>query len=333
MTEQSDAGPASAVRLRWPRSIVAMAACVVPVAVLLWSGHALAPRLGPQIATHWGGSSVPNGFQSTWPSFVGFLVASVVLAGFGVAAVAVTPHRARARMPAAVAAVLAGAAAFGWIVGAWATAAAGGDAHEAVLGWRMVLLVGPLLLGAIVYLVLPASTAVSRRSFPVPELAVAEGDSPTWSGILGSRVLAGLGLILVVVAAALLAARARAADSVPLSLVIVLALAALLVLGMSRVRLTVDQRGVRLSSAIFGVPLVWVRLANIAGVSAEEISPAQWGGWGLRVSSAGVAFVTRRGPGLVVTRRRGGALAVTMDSPEAPAAVAAALVRLHDPSH
>ncbi|MCJ0701929.1 hypothetical protein FRIG_12430 [Frigoribacterium faeni] len=153
------------------------------------------------------------------------------------------------------------------------------------------------------------------------------GERLAWSGTTGSPVFVVMGSVvmaLAIVSGAVLFVMG-ASSVVVYSAVLLLAGAAVLALG--RVRLTVDQRGVRLVSALLGVRLLRVRLADVAGVETETLDPMSWGGWGLRVSKRGTAYVTGRRPGIVVRRRDGSAVAVTIDDAESAASVAAALAQ------
>lgn len=69
-------------------------------------------------------------------------------------------------------------------------------------------------------------------------------------------------------------------------------------------KVVVDDTGVR----VFGgnvLKLLEVKSAEVMGAEAREISPAEFGGWGLRIAGSGTAFILKRGPGLVVNRRKG----------------------------
>lgn len=66
----------------------------------------------------------------------------------------------------------------------------------------------------------------------------------------------------------------------------------------------VDDSGVR----VYGggtLKMLDVKDADIASAQAKDISPLEFGGWGLRISGAGAAFIIKRGPGLVVNRTKG----------------------------
>lgn len=71
-------------------------------------------------------------------------------------------------------------------------------------------------------------------------------------------------------------------------------------------KVVVDGAGVR----VYGggvLKMLDVKAADIASARAKEISPLEYGGWGLRISGAGTAFILRRGPGLIVNRTKGAA--------------------------
>jgi hypothetical protein len=87
----------------------------------------------------------------------------------------------------------------------------------------------------------------------------------------------------------------------------------------------VDRRGLRLTSAVAGVPLKRIPLTDIISAAAEQIDPADWGGWGYRVAPGRSALVLRAGPGLVLRLRDGRRFAITVDRPQNPATLVAAL--------
>ncbi|QYF72375.1 hypothetical protein [Cryobacterium sp. PAMC25264] len=88
-----------------------------------------------------------------------------------------------------------------------------------------------------------------------------------------------------------------------------------------RVRVSVDRRGLRVMSALLGLPLRRLRLDQIVSARAETIAPMEWGGWGYRIMPGRSAIVVARGPGLVVERTNGTLFAVTLPEPELPAAL------------
>jgi hypothetical protein len=229
------------------------------------------------------------------------------------------------RVWAAIATTVGGATALAWIVPAWATADAPRP-EEATLGPRLALLVIVLACGAAVYLLLPASPAPRTAASGRPSMSLAHGDRVSWTGVIVSRALEIAVTLMCVVFLAVLATALFSRQGAAWVAVVVLFVATLSTFLLVPVRLTVDRRGIRLVSVLLRVPLIRVPLENIDTVTADAIDPMSWGGWGYRVSGAGIAYVARRGPGIVITRRSGGAVAITVDAPEQPAAVANGLI-------
>ena len=71
-------------------------------------------------------------------------------------------------------------------------------------------------------------------------------------------------------------------------------------------KVVADDAGIRVHGGGF-LKMLHVKPADIEQAEAREITPAEFGGWGLRVSGAGVAFIVGAGPGVIVQRPRGGA--------------------------
>ena len=205
--------------------------------------------------------------------------------------------------------------------------------------WIFGSLVAALTVAAIVVLAVGALVPRGNREHPpadaVSPLPLRPGERVAWVGTAGSRIFAIGGILITIVCAAVGTVNLASAQfgvgqsdasSGPIIALTVGVFAGLSVVVLARVRLFIDSRGVRLVSAIFGVPLMRIRLADVAGVRVEMIEPARWGGWGYRFSSAGRAYVTRRRPGIVVTTHRGGASAVTIDNASGAASVLQALL-------
>jgi hypothetical protein len=149
---------------------------------------------------------------------------------------------------------------------------------------------------------------------------VADGERVAWSGVIVSRSLeAAIGLLAAIFLGTLILALVTRQGET-WTAVIVLLLATLSALLLVSLRLTVDQRGIRLVSVLLRVPLIRVKLENIDTVTADTINPASRRGWGYRIGPAGIAYVARRGPGIIISRHTGGAIAITVDHSEEPAA-------------
>ncbi len=308
-------------RLDIIRRIAAAVAALLPLAGAAVAAITLRPRLGGTIASHWSSHSVPDGFSDTWPLFWVLTGVSALLIATAIVAIARLRQGAAGRLWGGIAVMTAGFLTLAWIVSALATVAAPSP-DRATLGARMLLMIAAPACGALVALLVPSSTVEAVSPLGVEPVPLRPGERLAWTGVTGSRLFAALGLLLVVVGVAM---AVGAIASPPLSSLwigaVIFGLAGLSVLMLGSARLFVDARGVRLASTLFGVPLVRVRAADIAGVSAETIEPLQWGGWGLRFSGRGRAYVVGRGEGIVVTRKGGGAVAITM--PHAAEAAAA----------
>lgn len=86
-------------------------------------------------------------------------------------------------------------------------------------------------------------------------------------------------------------------------------------------RVIADDAGIRVYAGGL-VKMLHVRPGAIGAAEARDITPGEFGGWGLRISGAGVSFILGAGPGVIVNRTRGGARiysVATMDDADAMA--------------
>ncbi|GAA5229995.1 hypothetical protein [Arthrobacter cryoconiti] len=68
-------------------------------------------------------------------------------------------------------------------------------------------------------------------------------------------------------------------------------------------KVVVDHAGVR----VYGggvLKMLNVKPVDVDSAVAKEINPMEYGGWGLRSTASGTAFILRKGPGLVVNRKQ-----------------------------
>ncbi|MBF4625745.1 DUF1648 domain-containing protein [Clavibacter sp. VKM Ac-2872] len=303
-----------------PLPTAARVAVVAPAAVIaLALGVAavlLAPTLPGRIAVHFAADGTPDGWGSPW-------VMLAIAGGLAVVAVAlaVAATRARDRRTAAtvllVANLVAGILATGWI--AIAASAAVGDGTLPV-GWIVVLLGVGAVAAAI------PVTALVRGAGPIPAHDVPPLEVPAtarvaWRARTGSGWFAGIGAVIVVLGVVAGASTASVGAGTAALSGIPLVVAGLAMLALARVDVTVDRRGLRVVSAWTRIPIMRVPLVRIESAGWEDVSPGQWGGWGLRVTGRGVAYVTRSGPGLVVRLSGGRARLVTVADADRGAAV------------
>lgn len=308
--------------MRAARVIVVLLLTLSPIIGLVLAGLVIGRHLGAEMASHWSGNaSRPDGFSPTVSSFWGFAAITVALTVGGVVGVFVVARGAGSRAWPMTTALIAGFTACAWTAAAWATADAA-DLQHAALGGRLAIMLIPAALGAFVYVLLPPVRTTQTDAATAPIVSAGVGDRLAWSGVTGSWVLAvAVGVLGVVFAAVLVGWIVTRQPGLLVSASVFL-LATLSALLLQPVRLTVDRRGIRLSSALLRIPLIRIRLDDVDEVLADTIDPARWGGWGYRISGSGVAYVARKGPGLIIKKRSGGAVAITIDNPEQPAGVA-----------
>ena len=172
---------------------------------------------------------------------------------------------------------------------------------------RLLIAAGiAVVAGALGYLVTPSQPPAPEEP-PGTPVAVGATERVSWSRRVESRMSLALGAIVVVGGIVL----GWLAGWLPGALLIVVGLAVLL-LGSSAL-VTVDRRGLVVSLGALGWPRLRVPADDIVSVTAGDVSPAQFGGWGYRIVPGGSGVVMRSGPALIVTRRSGRRFTVTVD--------------------
>jgi hypothetical protein len=186
--------------------------------------------------------------------------------------------------------------------------------------WYLVvlLIVVPIVLGALAWLVLPGTWQHPDAPTPSSTLSFAPGEAVVW--VDHASMAWGRWVAAAAAAAAVVMFWIARPATVPLAIV---AVALTLT---SELAVRIDARGVHTLWGPFGWPRKHIALQEISGARAEQIEPLQWGGWGYRVSTRGVAAVIRRGPGLVVSRSGRPDYAVTIPHAAAGADVLNALL-------
>jgi hypothetical protein len=303
-----------------PRTVLAAITLLVPVGVVLWSWFAWRDRLPAEIAAHWSGLGNADGSA---PATGVFTVILIIVAGIAVAGIVVSllPMIAQRTKRAILiwAGMAAGLATSVWLIPAWLTLQAG-SAHEAVLGFWIVGLVVPLAYGYVPYAIAPLGTVDSRDSGH--RIALASGETGAWSRSIVSTIFIWATVAVVLIAAAsTMAVLSSGQPADAAFLLIVLVLAVILVASFISIRVTVDWRGLRVVSALFGIPLKRIRLDQIQDVETANLVPLEWGGWGYRIIPGRSALILRRGPGMIVTTTGQKQFAITLADPEVPAAL------------
>jgi hypothetical protein len=284
-------------------------------------------RLPERLATHWSFSGAADGSMSA----TGLLVTTLLMAaaGGGLAAA----YLRWGPWDRIVVATVLGLAAFLAALGAGVaiqTVLANRDATD----WRtvpgpsgvaLVLVVGP----ALVALVLVAS--LTARSMPIeaappPAVVAAMGEAPPagarWQGSCSNPWLLGPAAAVVVVGIVV-------AALVSWGLGLVVAATGILVSVLARIRVTVDERGLRVAYGVARWPVTRIALDRIEQVSTLDVRPTRWGGWGYRGALSvfrQAAVVVRGGPGLRLDLRGGRVFVVTVDEPDPGATLLARFV-------
>ncbi|WP_328988360.1 DUF1648 domain-containing protein [Kribbella sp. NBC_01245] len=168
---------------------------------------------------------------------------------------------------------------------------------------------------AIVALLWPTPLVVGDASVPdaeLPHLDLAPGERAVYVTEIRSRGFAALAVSCAVIGLILVLA---------VDALIGICVLAVTVAGavLQRATLRVDANGVRV---VFGPGVrINIPLAEIRQASVEQIQPMQWGGWGYRVTPGKRGLILRAGPGLVLDLTNGTRFAITLDTPEPPAAL------------
>jgi hypothetical protein len=153
-----------------------------------------------------------------------------------------------------------------------------------------------------------------------------------WSGRCASRgfALLALGLTLVLTAVGIGTVIALSGSGAPVWVGWLVAVVGLVV-GisgwlLSSLEVRVTARDLTVAFGPWGVPRRVIALADVVDVSAIQVEPTQWGGWGYRWIpwAQASAAVIRRGPGIALVLHDGRRFAVTVEDAVAGAQAASA---------
>ncbi|WP_228505945.1 DUF1648 domain-containing protein [Curtobacterium sp. VKM Ac-2887] len=286
-----------------------------------------APSLPDRMAVHFGADGTADGWSSPWPAFWITLAVTAGAVALAFAALRM-PDRRTAATLVLVANLFAGSLGTAWIV----LAATNTVGDGTLSGWWTVPFLAVNAVIAAVPVVALARTAPPVPAHDVEPLRIGSDTRVAWRARIGSRWFAALGAVVVGLGIGTGLAMAPADLGTAVAAGAVLVVAGLAVLVLARVELTVDRRGMRLTSTWTRIPLMRVPLERIESCGWEDVSPGQWGGWGYRFSGRGVAYVVRSGPGLVARLRGGQARMVTVPDAAGGAAALGALLAHRTPA-
>ncbi|WP_114905759.1 DUF1648 domain-containing protein [Ornithinimicrobium murale] len=161
--------------------------------------------------------------------------------------------------------------------------------------WLMLVGLGlAALVGVLVALVLPRGVARPSTAVVTP-VELAPSERASWFG----RVETGRPALLAMVAAVLVLVLATLASGL-WWLWPVTALVGLLLVAVTSFVVTVDASGVTWRSTV-GLPRGHIPLEQITDAGVIDVSPADFGGFGLRMTPGGLGLVSRQGSALQVS--------------------------------
>lgn len=315
-SSRHDGRGAAEARVRRIHLSVVTVACVL--AALVCGGVALyaAGDLPATMATHFDASGTADGFTETR---LALLLQGLATVGVPLAVLAVfwAGEWWRGEYARSVSAFLVGLAGGLAALFVQLTLAHVGVDDPATVraGFSMILVVLATLVvvWVLAWLLLPQPLP-RLPAEPVVPIAVAPTERVTWFGRARTSHLAlvvlSLGTLVVFVAAIAIAIW---------WLLLVGALMVVLALGITSFAVRVDGNGLTWSSAL-GFPRGAVPLANITSASVIEVSPGDFGGYGLRGLPGRLGLITRSGRALRVEHERG-ELVITVDDAATAAGV------------
>lgn len=322
-------------RLFWPLSLGTLGVTLV---VQVFSMVLLKDRLPDPLATHWNGA----GIADDTGSFDGFLwlsIGTLIFLGLIVPLSSLsTPKKSAGSGQPLLAGI--GNGLLVTITGLFLSGIMGQlDAPQA-LGTKLnnqVLIIG-IIAGVLwgmlsAFLVQKAFTSTGNDELPIVEESTRNTSTPSsYLPLPGTRISSSinsplwLSLLLLATSAGAIYLMFSTDISDPAlwfvvapGLLLLVAVSVLLISG----KVVTDDEGIRVyGGGIF--KLMHVRPNKIKKAEAGEIRPMEYGGWGLRISGAGIAFITGTGPGVVVTQTQGADRiysVATMDDAQGMAAI------------
>ncbi|MFG2589374.1 DUF1648 domain-containing protein [Streptomyces sp. NPDC048438] len=189
--------------------------------------------------------------------------------------------------------------------------------------WHLaVLLAGGVATGALFWRLMDAGPRPEPAP-PTPALPLAEGEVAAWSRTVVSRALVPVAGA-VTLAGLLVLVFGSLQTGLPL-----LALG-LICAAFTGVRVTVDRRGVTVTSTVLPRPRLALPLGSIVGADSVEVDPmGEFGGWGYRIRPNRRGVLLRSGEALSVRTAGGREYVVTVDDSTTAAALLNGLTDRH----
>lgn len=324
----------TARRLNRTRLLLAGVALVLPPVVIALTFMIWRDGLPDRIASHWSDLGAADDSLPTIGVFLTALVGSGIAALVGLVVMALPRVDARtARGTVFWVGMVQGIAAAIWVIPAWLTVQAG-TADGAVLGPWILALVACALYGVVPYAIFPRP-ALPDVSTPEP-LNLAPTETGAWTRTVTANIFVWV-TVFVIALTAVIYIPATLSGGLDESLgaasfgLVVMLIALVAVASFIRLRVTVDWRGLRVVSLLFGIPLKRIPLERVRAVESTELRPGEWGGWGYRIMPGRSALILRSGPGMIVTTVDDKQFAITLDDPDTPAALLSGLTHHEQP--
>lgn len=278
---------------------------LIPTLILVLARFAWGDRLPETVASHWSGST-PDGFSTTTTFFAIALVISLV----AVVCACVVAARSSDNAPLflAVTSISSATLATIWILSVALTIDAGSP-EAARIGWWILAPIAAVLVGVLAYALPDQQRSGPESPLPTPTLdtPLTASERAVWVGQVRSvwPWIATAGLVVLVIATAAYS---------DWWVAVILGVSTLAVTAFASVTVRVDRHGVGISS--WGVQWKKIPISKVKSASVDAIRPAEWGGWGYRMTPRGTAVTLRSGEAIVVTLESGRLFAVTVDHPE-----------------
>lgn len=318
----------------------------LPLVIVVLTRAILGSSLPDITATHWSSGRYPDGYTST-PVFMAVNMTLAIAGGIlGILGIAVKKH------PLLVLVLLSVGGMTAWLSAALVVTCAvptaiAGDPTKAEIGpWAIVSIIMTLIALAPIW-ISGVFQQYSRRSqekrreriakaqgLPMPAQTMPTttvdapdfdetATAPWWMWALGAFVF-GMGIFNFAITDFEAGGENWATIIIGIFMIVVVTP---LVLGLARIRVSVKDERLRVSSAIFGFPLRTIKTSEIEAVTSEEIQPMEWGGWGWRFFPGGSAVVLKRSEGIAVDLKDKRRFAVTVPNSAQAAAQLNALIK------
>lgn len=337
-TPHHDTNEQTDPRITRARRIALIVGVVIPLALTVLSFVVqliLMPRVPNPAATHWGPSGLPDGFGSPWATPVTFLFVTALLTGGsyiaqlqGLTGNPDTWAPTNRWIPAFTLGLTVALQADA--LGSTLVQLDAADARETgtIFGYLIGGAVAGIVVGVAAYYLQPRfSVNAEELVDPSPALPLAASERAAWVGEARASKGVAWAITGTLVPLAILGIWVLQTDiGSGIGVLVTAALCGLLCLAFMWFHVRIDASGLEARS-VLGWPTIRARADEIERVAVAHINPlGEFGGWGLRWAPGRTGIALRDGEGILITRKNGKVLGVTLDDAESAAAALAAAV-------